>query len=142
MHGDAVEARVGVGDFDRDRIEVAEPDLALDDFRRGDGEHAGAAADVEDLARPSALQQAIEMQQAAARRAVVAGAEGEAGLDLDADVVRPDRSAAVRAVDEEAPCPHRREAGERIGDPIALVGQAEFDPTRRVVASRRGDELA
>ena len=71
------------GDFDRDRIEVAEPDLAPEDFRRGDGEHAGAAADVEDLARPPALQQAVEMQQAAARRAVMAGAEGEAGLDLD-----------------------------------------------------------
>ena len=66
--------------------------LRLQDFRRGDGEHAGAAADVEDVARPPTLQQAIEMQQAAARRAVMAGAEGEAGLDLDADVVGLERA--------------------------------------------------
>ena len=47
MGGDAVEARVGVGDLDGDRIEVAEPYLAPENLRRGDGEHAGAAADVE-----------------------------------------------------------------------------------------------
>ena len=82
------------------------------------------------------------MQQAAARRAVMAGAEGEAGLDLDPDVVGLERGAVVRAVDEEAPGPDRREAGERIGDPVALLGQAEFDPARRVLARRRGDEFA
>jgi hypothetical protein len=82
------------------------------------------------------------MQQAAARRAVMAGAEGEAGLDLDSDVVGLERGAVVRAVDEEAPGPDRRQAGERIGDPVALLGQAEFDAPRRVVAGRRGDEFA
>ena len=65
------------------------------------------------------------MKKAAARRAVMAGAEGEAGLDLDADVVRADARAVVRAVHEKAPGAHGREAGQRIGDPVALLRQAE-----------------
>ena len=60
------------------------------------------------------------MQQAAARRAVMAGAEGERRLDLDRDVVRFDARAVVGAVNEKAPRANRREAGKRIGDPIAL----------------------
>ena len=82
------------------------------------------------------------MQQAAARSAVVAGAEGEAGLDLDADVVRLHLVAVVRAMHEEAPGAHRREAGERIGDPILLLGDSELDDCRRLLARRRGDEFA
>ena len=133
MGGDAVEARVGAGDVDCDRVEVAEPDLAPEDFRRGDGEHAGAAADVEDVARPPALQQAIEMQQAAARRAVMAGAEGEAGLDLDSDVVGLERGAVVRAMDEEAPGP----TGARPASELATQSRFSVRPnsTRRAASS-------
>ena len=43
-------------------------------------------------ARPTALEQAVEMQETAARRAVMAGAEGEPRLDLDRDVASPGRA--------------------------------------------------
>ena len=74
---------------------------------------------------PAALEQAVEMQEAAAGRAVMAGAEGEPGLDLDRDVVRPDPRAVVGAVNEKAPGAHGLQAGERIGDPVALLRQAK-----------------
>ena len=93
------------------------------------------------------------MEKTAARRAVMAGAEGEPGLDLDRDVVRADARAVVGPVDEKAPGPNRLEAGERIGDPVALLREAEGGrgrgrfvrgerdqrPDRRLV--RRGAEI-
>ena len=47
---DAIQPSVGVGDLNRDGIDVAEPDLAAQDLGCGDGEHARAAADIEDPA--------------------------------------------------------------------------------------------
>ena len=99
--------------------------LRAQDLGGGDGEHARAAADVDHALRPAALEQAVEMQQAAPRRAVMAGAEGEPGLDLDRHVVHPDARTIVGAVYEKAPRPNGFKAGKRIGDPVALLGQAE-----------------
>ena len=53
------------------------------------------------------LCQIVERQQTAARGAVVAGAEGERGFDLDADLVGLDAGAVVRAVHDEAAGAHR-----------------------------------
>ena len=77
------------------------------------------------------------MQKAAARRAVMAGAEGEPGLDLDPDVILPHTRAIVRAVNEKPPGAHRLEAGQRIGDPVALLRQPERRRTRRLLVGRR-----
>ena len=142
MDCDAVEPRVGGGDFDRDRIEIAEPHPAPGGLsprrwrvrrrrsrRRGRSAAAGAATGDRKAADNRAC------------CAVMAGAKSEAGLDLDADVVGLERDAVVRAVHDEAPGAHRRQAGERIGDPVALLGPAEFDLARRVVARRRRDEF-
>ena len=82
------------------------------------------------------------MKQAAAGRAVMAGAEGERRLDLDRNVVGAHPGAVMRAVDEKAPGAHRRKPGERIGDPVALRRAAEFESGRRRLARRRGDEVA
>ena len=106
-------------------IDVAEPDLAVEDLGGGDREHARAAADVEDSAWPPALEQAVEMQKAAPRRAVMAGAEGEPRLDLDRHVVRPDARAIVAPVNEKPPRPNGFQAGKRIGDPVPLLREAE-----------------
>src|SRR5208337_3156404 len=118
---DAVQARIGVGDLDRHGIDVAGPDLATQDFRRRDGEDARAAADIEhgagskEIAPP--LQEPVEMKEAAARRAVVAGAEGEDGLDLDPNVIRPHACAIVRAMHQKSSGAYRLKAGQSIGDP-------------------------
>ena len=65
------------------------------------------------------------MEEAAARRAVMAGAEGEAGLDLDGDVAGADFRPVVAAMDEKAPGPDRLKAGKRIRHPVALFRRPE-----------------
>ena len=42
---------------------------------RGDGQHARAAADIEPMPRPPPLEEAVEMHEAPAGGAVMAGAE-------------------------------------------------------------------
>ncbi len=66
------------------------------------------------------LQQAVVGQEAADGGAVVAGAEGGAGLDPE--VHRVDRGAAkiVHAIDEEAAGADRRQARERHGQPVGV----------------------
>ena len=85
------------------------------------------------------------MKEAAARGAVMAGAEGEARLDLDADIVGVDARAVVRAMDEKAPGPHRSKTGERIGDPVALFSNPEGRGARGLLVRRdrhkRADRL-
>ena len=83
------------------------------------------------------------MKKAAARRAVMAGAEGEPRLDLDADVVQADASHDHGAPwIEKAPGPDRREAGERARDPVALLRDAERRRARGLLVRRGGDERA
>ena len=88
------------------------------------------------------LSSAVEMQKTAARRAVMAGAEGEPRLDLDADIVGADARPIMGAVDDKAPGPDRREAGERIRDPVALLRDAEGRRARGLLVRRRGNERA
>ena len=139
MLADAVESRVGVGDLHGDGIDVAEPDLSPEDFRGGDRQHPGAAADVEHRAWPAPLEQAVEMHEAAAGGAMMAGAEGEPRLDLDPDIIDPDLRAIMGAMHEKAAGAHRLEAGQRIGDPVLLLGEAESRRLRRLLV-RRGDD--
>ena len=128
--------------MNRDGIDVAEPDLAAQRLGGGDGEHARAAADVDDALRPAALEQPVEMNEAAARGAVMAGAEGEPRLDLDADVVQANPRAIMAPMDEKAPGPHRREAGERARHPVAFLGDAEDRRARGLLIRRGGDQHA
>src|SRR6478672_5699414 len=71
-----------VGDAHRRLVDVG-PDRDLrSGFRRRNRQHAGAAADVQNPLEPFLLQQLVERYQTADSRAVVAGAEGRAGVDL------------------------------------------------------------
>ena len=91
--------------------------------------------------RGRALQRAGKGEEAAARRAVMPGAEGERRLDLDRKVVRPDRGPVVDAVDEEASGPDRLQPVERGPDPV-LLREAREGGLVRGVADDRPDELA
>ena len=71
------------------------------------------------------LANTIERQQTAACGAVVAGAEGERRLDLDADPVRRDPRAVVGAVHDKAAGGDRLEPGEALLDPIGRGVAAE-----------------
>ena len=92
QRADTVGARVGAGNCHRAPIDVARNHAAAQRLGGRDGKYARAGADVEDACPPSALakaalEQCIEREQAAARGAVMTGAEGKRRLDLDADAV-------------------------------------------------------
>ncbi len=76
----------------------------------GDAEHRRAGADVKNAFRLPCPFQTLERPQTAERGAVMTGAEGERGLDLQSDPVRRDPVAIVAAVDHEPPRIHRRQA--------------------------------
>ena len=86
----------------------------------GDGEHARAGAEIENAPSSAAdqrLAQPVERQQAAARGAVMAGAEGQRRLDLDADAIERHAGAIMGAVHDEAPGRDRRQSGEAFAAP-------------------------
>ena len=101
--------------------------------RGGDGEHARAGAEVEN-ARPRAtarrLADPVERQQAAARGAVMAGAEGERRFDLDADAVGATRARSC------APCTTKRPAATG-SSPARLSPTQSFAATRAKAAPGR-----
>ena len=81
---DAVVAGVVAGGVGGDGVDVAGDDRAMQAFGDGDGEDAGAGADVEGVAEAAVFQDAVDEFEAAGGGLVVAGAEGEGGLDADA----------------------------------------------------------
>ncbi len=97
----------------------------------GDGKHARAAAHIEDAARPLTAQQAVERLKAATGGAVMAGAEGGAGIDLDGDVACRAAMAVMRAVEEEATGAHRRQALQRAAHPVDVGKRGDGDVGRR-----------
>ena len=139
---DAVAPRVLGRRRHRHGIDVAGLNGALEAFGGSDGENAGPRADVEDGARTPPPRDAIEHFEAAARRAVMAGAEGERGVDLDCDVVGAHFAAAVRSMHDEAPGPHRLQPFERGGHPVLGVDAPEARPRRDLFARDGGDQRA
>src|SRR5215813_10735658 len=93
--GRAVEAHIGARDAHCNRVDVAGDHPATQHASRRNGEHAGSGPDVENCAarsalpakpdegalrrRPARLHDPIERQKAAARGAVMTGAEGKRG---------------------------------------------------------------
>ena len=77
----------------------------LRQLRDGDGENGAAGAEVERVSRPLAPHHPVDHFEAAGGGAVMAGAEGKAGLDLDGDLRRC--GSAPRSC---APCTKKRPA--------------------------------
>ena len=94
---DAVRRRVLAGRLERDVVDVDRTHGREAELRRGDGEDAGAAADVEQARRLDVLQQL----EAEPRRRVRARAERAAGIDDDGD--RLGRRLLPRWPDPERP---------------------------------------
>ena len=113
----------------------------LERFRRGDGEDAGAGADIDDIARAPALEDIVEGEQAAARARVMRRAEGLARIDLDGEEGARHLSPVVAAVDEKAPGHDLAALALRQPDPIG--GRKRFDLKRADAGSacRLGDQL-
>ena len=87
-------------------------------FRRGDRQDAGAAAEIEHPAPPAPPGQPPERQQAALGGGMLAGAEGEPGIELDRQRARRRRPADMTAVDPKAPDRPRREALGGVRQPV------------------------
>ncbi len=132
--GVRVEPRIGFGGCDGDRIDVARHDAGSKNLRRRDRQHTGAGAEIEHV-EPNAppLRQIIKRQQTAARGAVMAGAERERRLDLDADGVGFDAGAVMGAVHDKAAGFDRRQAAQALRNPVGLRD--------RLDAKRRGRRL-
>jgi hypothetical protein len=86
-----------------------------------------AGAQVERAARAFAKHDAVDHFHAAGGGAVVAGAEGETGLDLDGDVADAPRRAVVTAVNEETPGADRLQTFEGACDPVDIVEALAVD---------------
>ena len=134
---DAVQPRIVARHPHRDRIDVACQHRAMRRLRRGDAEHAGAGAEIEHAAQLAALQHLVEQQQAAAGGAVMAGAERQRRLDLDAELVGRHIGAVVRAMHHEAAGAHRGEAFQAGLDPVPGLDGVERDRRRRAVGGER-----
>jgi hypothetical protein len=116
--GYAIDARVVACNHERPRIYVAGKDRPMQCLGGGDGENAGAGADVEDASPMPAsrgggrvvrgaaatpiLGNAVKRKQASTGAAVMAGAEGKSGLDLNADLVGSNAAPMIRAMDDKA----------------------------------------
>ena len=99
--------------------------------QRGEGEQAGAGADVGDIGEALAVAlEPVERGEAAGGGRVLAGAEGEAGVDLEIDPC-PRSGAMGRRVDVEAAGADRLQPGLAHRHPVGL---AELLDARR----RRG----
>jgi hypothetical protein len=73
------------------------------------------------------LANAVERDKAAARGAVMTGAEGERGLDFDADAVLRNAVAVVRAVHDETAGGDRLQPGKAFPHPIGRLDAREGD---------------
>ena len=137
--GNAIEPRIGARGLDGDTVDIAGDDARPQYFRRRDRQHAGAGADVEHSPRPPPFRQIIERQQASARGAVMAGAEGQRRFDLDAEVVGPHPHTVMRAVHEEAAGAHRLQTAETLRHPIGGRDRLDDERCRRCLAGDQRD---
>lgn len=81
-------------------------------------------------------------QETAARRAVMAGAEGQRGFDLDANAVRRHSIAIVRAVNEKATGRDRFQSGKTFAHPVFRRDRLETKRLAGVRACGDSRELA
>ena len=116
--GGAIEPRIAACDLHRSGIDIGGDDAATQGACRSDRQNAGAGADVENAPGRAGSANVIERDEAAARRAVMAGAEGQRRLDFDADAVWRHRITIMGAVDDEAAGADWLQPGEALAHPV------------------------
>ena len=120
MHecGKAVPPGVGARDLDRHRIAVRRNDRPAPQPGHRQRQDARAAAEIERRAEAAAARQAVDGEEAAARRFVRAAAEGEPGIERDADAPGRHRAREEGAVDEETAGRGGRELAPVLARPV------------------------
>ncbi len=111
-----------VGDRRGDGVGVAvhRIDVGNAEPRGRDGEDARARAEIERARRPGALEEGLEEEQAAGGAAVLARAEGPAGLDREHQATVGRGRLPGRRDDETAAHGERREVGAPRVGPVVL----------------------
>src|SRR4249919_3632565 len=137
----AVPPSVFGGDGDGNRIHVAREHRSVESIGRGDGEDAGAGADIEHAARAPALQKAIERDEASARGGVMGGAEGKPRVDLKGEAPRGHLAPVMTAMHQEAAGTHRPPQAFRLGHPILSCKRLDPERTKVLSAGNALDQL-
>ena len=137
-HGDARLNAVGTSilgcDGNGNWIHVARDHICIERPGGGDGEDAGAGADIEDTARMLPLGEAVERDEAAARGGVMGGAEGKACVDLEREPARRHLAAVMAPMHQEAAGAYRPTQALGFRHPILL--RQRLDPEARQAAHR------
>ena len=100
----------------------------LSDPGGGDGEDAGAGADIEDAARMFPLGEAVERDEAAARGGVMGSTEGNTRVDLEGESPGGHLAAVMAPMHQEAAGAYRTTQALGFRYPI-LLGK-RLDPER------------
>ena len=105
-------------------------------------QHTGARSDIENVPKPLPLGELREREQTAKGRPVMAGAESERSLNLDADVIGFRSRAVMRAVDDKTAGVHRLKSGKALGDPIGPCDPLEAQRIGRDFPGSDPDQFA
>ncbi len=106
-------------DADRPRVDVAGQYLAVQQLGGGDREDPGSGSDVDRSAKLPAARQALESQETAAGRRMLAGTERSRRVYRDPDRSRRHFSIMMRAVNKEPAYPQGRKGQLVLREPIA-----------------------
>ncbi len=122
----AVELRIQLRHAHRFRINVGGERFAFCGKGGGNGQHARAAAEIQNALRPPPFQNRIKGKEAAGRGAVVAGAKCGSRINFKRHAAMAPAFAVMGAVQKKPPRHDGRQAFKRMPDPI-LVRQFRND---------------
>ena len=118
------------------RIVVGGLDLHPQRLGGGDGEDAGAGADIQHAPWAAAFDEVIECEQAASRACMMGRPEGLARVDLDGEAGAWDAAPVVAAMHQESSGTHGRALFLRDPHPV-LVGERLDPPGPKPIAPKR-----
>ena len=151
----AIEPGIGARGAHGGGVDVGREHAPAQGARGGDGENAAAGAEIENPRAPLPgarlgyahgpayrFAEPVEREQAAAGGAVMAGAERERRLDLDADGASRNASAVMGAVHDEAAGRDRLEPAQALAHPVPCSVPLEDQRLGRLCTGGRGDKRA
>ena len=107
------------GDADRSRVDVAGQYFAVQQFRCGDRENSRSGSDVEQSVKLPSTRQALERQETAAGRRMLAGAERGRRVHRDPDRSGRHTGIMMRAVNKKSADPQGRKGQLVFCEPVA-----------------------
>src|SRR5262249_9860988 len=124
------------------RVDVSGGNTLAQQSCRRDCKHTCAGSDVQHIGRGPAFHQIIKSEETAAGRPVMTGAEGEGGLDLDADVIGSEAGPVTGDVNDETSGAHRPQSGKALRHPVVGGDPLDAERVRRGFAGRELDQIA